>query len=61
MKLKALSPMSKQLAISSAFSIFAMAAFVLFAVPAQKETGPEAFASAPALLQVHADLPLLNL
>ncbi|WAT17688.1 hypothetical protein OZN62_12330 [Aurantiacibacter sp. MUD11] len=47
--------MSKQLAISAAFSVFAMAAFVLFATPdasqglAVTHTGATAHAAAPAL------------
>lgn len=42
--------MSKQLSVSAAFSIFAMAAFVLFApqAPRLSETGAPAFAAAPA-------------
>jgi hypothetical protein len=41
---------SKQLSVSAAFSIFAMAAFVLFApqAPRFNETGAPAFAAAPA-------------
>jgi hypothetical protein len=41
---------SKQLSVSAAFSIFAMAAFVLFApqAPRQTETGTTTFAAAPA-------------
>ncbi len=47
--------MSKQLAISAVFSVFAMASFVLFATDGSASlhdhsvTGAEAFASAPAL------------
>ncbi|MXP41941.1 hypothetical protein GRI75_09850 [Altererythrobacter soli] len=42
--------MSKQLSVSAAFSIFAMAAFVLFApqAPRQSETGATTLAAAPA-------------
>lgn len=46
--------MSKQLAISAAFSVFAMAAFVLSSTAdrpaglAMTQTGAEAFAAAPA-------------
>jgi hypothetical protein len=41
---------SKQLSVSAAFSIFAMAAFVLFAPqsPRQSETGATTFAAAPS-------------
>jgi hypothetical protein len=40
---------SKQLSVSAAFSIFAMAAFVLFApqAPRQSETGVTTLAAAP--------------
>lgn len=52
---------SKQLAISSAFSIFAMVAFVLFAVPGtQTAAGAKASASAPATIQVVSDLPIIS-
>ncbi|WP_169053596.1 hypothetical protein [Alteraurantiacibacter aquimixticola] len=51
--------MSKQLAISSAFSIFAMVAFVLFAAPAQTGTGANAEASAPVHWQASVDLPFI--
>ncbi len=57
--------MSKQLAISAAFSAFAMAAFVLLATPnaldapAATQTGAKAQASAPAFGQAVA-LPVLN-
>lgn len=51
--------MSKQLAISSAFSIFAMVAFVLFATPGGHAAGAKAEASTPAIMQVSADLPFL--
>jgi hypothetical protein len=43
---------SKQLSISAAFSIFAMAAFVLFATPSALRVGrtdAPAFAAAPVL------------
>lgn len=48
--------MSKQLSVSAAFSIFAMAAFVLFApqAPRQSETGATTLAAAPAF---EASLP----
>ncbi len=49
--------MSKQLAISSAFSVFAMVAFVLFAAPDHKATGAKAEASAPVMMQVSTNLP----
>jgi hypothetical protein len=41
---------SKQLSVSAAFSIFAMAAFVLFApqAPSQSDTSATTFAAAPA-------------
>ncbi len=55
-----LPPVSKQLAISSAFSIFAMVAFVLFAVPQENAAGAKAEASAPVIMQVSADLQLLG-
>ena len=48
--------MSKQLAISAAFSVFAMAAFVLSATPDYATTGAGAYAHAPAAMQVVADL-----
>jgi len=53
-------PVSKQLAISSAFSIFAMVAFVLFAVPHGNAAGAKAEASAPAIMQVSANLPFVS-
>ena len=56
--------MSKQLAISSAFSVFAMAAFALFATPggdgARAQLAPETITGtsiaieAPAILQLPA-------
>jgi len=48
--------MSKQLAISAAFSVFAMAAFVLSATPDQSAAGAKAFAPAPATFEIVADL-----
>jgi hypothetical protein len=47
--------MSKQLAISAAFSVFATAAFVLSATPDQMTTGAQAYAHAPAIISVLAD------
>jgi ABC-type uncharacterized transport system YnjBCD substrate-binding protein len=41
-------PMSKQLAISAAFSVFAMAAFALTSTPLHTVAGAKANASAPA-------------
>jgi len=58
--------MSKQLAVSAAFSVFAMAAFALFATPdharmsAQKVTGANAYASAPALDRHLPALPFIG-
>jgi hypothetical protein len=48
--------MSKQLAISAAFSVFAMAAFVLSATPDQSAAGAKAFAPAPATFEIVVDL-----
>lgn len=48
--------MSKQLAISAAFSVFAMAAFVLSTTPDHMTTGARANAHAPAAMSVIADL-----
>ena len=59
--------MSKQLAISSAFSIFAMAAFALHAgasgtsAPVQSVTGASIEIETPALLQLSASPSLLSL
>jgi hypothetical protein len=56
---------SKQLALSAAFAVFAMAAFVLSATPdalhatASTQTGAKAQASAPALGHAVA-LPLIS-
>jgi|GEM_PF-1366171 len=66
--------MSKQLAISAAFSVFAMSAFALFGtgevataaniqalIDGNTQTGAEAFASTPAFDQVRMRLlPDLN-
>jgi hypothetical protein len=60
-------PMSKQLALSSAFSIFAMAAFALHAGAsdgrdsAQRITGAPIEIEAPAMLQLTASPSLLSL
>ncbi len=52
-------PMSKQLAISAAFSVFAMAAFALTSAPLHTLAGAKAQASAPAMAAV-ASLPLIS-
>lgn len=55
--------MSKQLAISASFSVFAMAAFVLSATPdfsqGQMAAGAQAEARAPAGIAVVADLAFI--
>ena len=48
--------MSKQLAISASFSVFAMAAFVLSATPDYTATGAQAEARTPAGIAIVADL-----
>lgn len=56
--------MSKQLALSAAFSVFAMAAFALFATTgdSQRLTGvAENLAGAPIQIEAPADLPLPDL
>jgi hypothetical protein len=50
---------SKQLAISAAFSTFAMVAFVLFATPDQMAAGAQAKASAPAGMEAVADFRII--
>ncbi len=56
--------MSKQLAVSAAFSVFAMAAFALFAAPltglSANEKGAPAYASAPLSGGSHAASALIN-
>jgi|OpeIllAssembly_1097287.scaffolds.fasta_scaffold2143439_2 hypothetical protein len=51
--------MSKQLSLSAAFSVLAMAAFVLSSTPDHMPTGAQAYAHAPAELQIASDLPLI--
>ncbi len=51
--------MSKQLSISAAFSVLAMAAFVLSASPDLTTTGAQAYAHAPVDSQIAADLPFI--
>jgi hypothetical protein len=46
--------MSKQLAISAAFSVFAMAAFVLSATSGQMPTGAQTEIHAPAGFSIQA-------
>jgi hypothetical protein len=53
-------PMSKQLAISAAFSVFAMAAFVLSSTPAHMPTGAKTEAPAPAGIEVLSDLAAIG-
>ena len=52
--------MSKQLAVSASFSVFAMAAFVLFATPDHTAAGAQAEAYAPAGIAVVADLATIS-
>ncbi len=57
--------MSKQLSISAAFSVLAMAAFVLSASPDLTTTGAQAYAHAPVdqssdIGQIAADLPFTS-
>lgn len=58
-------PVSRQLALSAAFSVFAMAAFALFATPegmaiaGANETGAKAIASAPVIEKAFAALPFI--